>query len=103
MVGRKSARFIVPVALVVTAVGAYLIVTQHLDTRSRPTSTGHLAAKRVGAHGKYARATFYPVQPGENLTSISDKTGVPMSTLEQLNPSIDPNSLQTGQRLRLRQ
>jgi LysM repeat protein len=103
MVGRILARFLASVALVVTAVGAYLIVTQHLDSSSRPTSAAHLATKRVRAHGKYARVTFYTVQPGENLTTISNRTGVPVTTLEQLNPSLDPNSLQTGQKLRLRQ
>ncbi len=56
-----------------------------------------------GPRGKYANATFYTVQPGDNLTTIATKTGVPVLTLEQLNQSLDPNSLQTGQRLRLRQ
>jgi LysM repeat protein len=42
------------------------------------------------------------VQAGDNLGSISAKTGVPVNRLEQLNPLLDPNSLQTGQRLRLR-
>jgi LysM repeat protein len=42
------------------------------------------------------------VQPGDNLTSISTKTGVSVPILEQLNSSLDPNSLQTGQRLRLK-
>jgi LysM repeat protein len=103
MVGRNTARFVAPVALVVIAVGAYLIVTQHLNSSSPASSKGHLVGSRPRARGRYARASSYTVQPGENLTAISSKTGIPVQTLEQLNPSLDPNSLQTGQRLRLRQ
>jgi LysM repeat protein len=54
--------------------------------------TRHVAAKK----------TFYVVQSGDSLTAISVKTGVSVPTLESLNPGVDPNALQTGQRLRLR-
>jgi hypothetical protein len=35
------------------------------------------------------------------MTLISGFTGVPLLTLESLNPSVNPNALQTGQRIRL--
>ena len=101
MVGR-SARYLAPVVLVATAVGASLIVTHHTGGGSRPATTSHLLDRGSRPHGKYARATFYTVKAGDSLTSISVKTGIPVTTLEQLNPSLDPNTLQTGQRLRLR-
>ena len=44
----------------------------------------------------------YEVQSGDTLSSISEKTGVPMSTIEELNPDIDPQALIEGQSLRLR-
>jgi LysM repeat protein len=42
------------------------------------------------------------VQPNDTLTSVSQKTGVPIATLQALNPTINVNSLQTGQSIRLR-
>jgi LysM repeat protein len=39
------------------------------------------------------------VQAGDSLSSISAKTGISVADLESLNPGIDPNALQTGQRL----
>ncbi len=44
----------------------------------------------------------YVVAPGDNLTSIAHKTGLTVGAIQTLNPGIDPNALQTGQRLRLR-
>ncbi len=103
MVARNSARYLAPVALVVTIAGGYLIV--HHNLAKKPPAA---AAQGSGAHskrrhgGKYAKTRFYTVRPSETLTSISDLTGVPLATLEALNPSINPNALQTGQRIRLR-
>lgn len=44
----------------------------------------------------------YEVKAGDTLSSISEKTGVPMSTIEELNPEIDPQALIEGQELKLR-
>jgi LysM repeat protein len=102
MVARKLARYLAPIALAASIAGTYLVVhtgltTKHVTTHS-PAQTNRARAK----HGKFARAKFYVVQPGDNLTSIAHKTGISISTLEVLNPNVDPNSLQTAQRLRLR-
>jgi LysM repeat protein len=45
---------------------------------------------------------FYTVESGDTFGSISAKTGVPISTLERLNPGVSSNSLQVGQRLRVK-
>jgi hypothetical protein len=103
MVARNSARFLAPVALVVTIAGGYLIVHHNLAAKPRPPAA-HGATIHSGRRhgGKFAKARFYTVRPNETLTSISDLTGVSLGTLEALNPSINPNALQTGQRIRLR-
>ena len=105
MVG-KSARFIAPAALAAVALGVYLIVHSTLAT---PTPTiPHSNAvivngRRQVSHGRPG-PKFYIVKPGDTLSAISDKTGASMTSLTTLNPSLasSPNSLQTGQRLRLR-
>lgn len=102
MVGRTPARYLAPAALVAVAVGAVLIVSNNANSSSPSTTASHVLDLRPAGHGRYARASFYTVRPGDNLTSISTKTGISIPRLEQLNPSLDPNSLQMGQRLRLR-
>lgn len=105
MVGR-SARFLAPVALAAVTVGVYLIVHSTLAHHSQPA--GHPNAVIVNGR-RQARHTrrgpkFYVVKPGDTLSAIAAKTGVSMTSLSSLNPVLvaSPNSLQTGQRLRLR-
>lgn len=99
----KSARFLAPIALAAVAVGIYLIVHSGLATHhppTKPTSSQLLA----GPHRHRALRTpkFYTVRSGDTLSQISVRTKVLILRLTELNPSISPNSLQTGQRLRLR-
>ena len=44
----------------------------------------------------------YEVEEGDTLTTISRKTGIPVQTLERLNPDLDPPALQLGQEIKLR-
>jgi LysM repeat protein len=97
---RKPARYLAPVALVVTIVGAYLIV-QH-NTTSHRSPTVARPTRSTAAKGKYAGQKVYTVQPGDILSKIAQKTGIPVTALEALNPNIPPNTLQVGQKVRLR-
>ncbi|MDQ6746352.1 MAG: LysM peptidoglycan-binding domain-containing protein [Actinomycetota bacterium] len=97
---RSRARYLAPIALAAALAGTYLVV--HSGVTARQPNVHHV--RRSGRpHGRFAQRRFYAVQAGENLTSIATKTGIPLGQLETLNPSADPNALQTGQRLRLRQ
>ena len=49
------------------------------------------------------REPYYRVRPGDALAAISERTGVPVNELAELNPSIDPLRLVPGTRLRLRE
>jgi LysM repeat protein len=51
---------------------------------------------------KPPRRMFWTVQTGQSFGSIAAKTGINIITLEQLNPRVNPASLQPGDRLRLR-
>ena len=100
MVRRSRARYLAPIALAAAIAGTYLVVHQALTVKK---TTAHTQpADGVRPHGKFARVRFYRVRPGDNLTSIAGRTGIPLTTLEALNPHVDPNALQRGQRLRLR-
>jgi predicted Zn-dependent protease len=102
---RNLARYLAPVALAATIAGGYLIVHHNLNARSNPAAhatRGSAGRNRSRAKGKYARLRFITVQPGQTLTAISALTGIALGTLESLNPSLNPNALQAGQRIRLR-
>ena len=99
MVARNRARYLAPIALAAALAGTYIVVHAGLSAKHQAHAS---SARRHAARGKYAQARFYVVQQGDSLTSIAAKTGVHVTQLEELNPSIDPNTLQTGRRLRLR-
>lgn len=101
MAVRNPARYLAPVALAAIVAGGYLIVEHHVDAPTRHAST-HRARSGSRPRGKFAKTTFYTVQPNQTLTGIARLTGMSLSRLEALNPQVNPNALQTGQRLRLR-
>jgi LysM repeat protein len=106
MASRSRARYLAPVALIATIAGVFLVVRHDTASHATTTQTHQAEAHRppVGALRGFAAAKIYVVQPGDTLSRIGTKTGVSLSTLESLNPKlVDPNSLQAGQRLRLRQ
>ena len=45
---------------------------------------------------------FWTVRSGDSFGSIAAKTGINLTTLEQLNPRLEPATLQPGDRVRLR-
>ena len=101
----KSARFLAPIALVAVAVGTYLIVHGGLATHHTPTTQSSTVPNgpRTGrAHRQRRTQKYYVVKQGDTLSGISVKTHVSILRLTNLNPGMSPNSLQTGQRLRLR-
>jgi LysM repeat protein len=104
---RKPARFLAPIALAATITVTYLVVHKGLTPKTKTTTTTHVtspnrpAIKPRGRRGGRP-ARVYVVRAGDSLSTIAAKTGVPLATLEALNPKVNPSALQTGQRLRLR-
>ena len=103
---RNPARYIVPLALAASVTATYLIVhhalvNKHSSTTSATVLTTSTVARRHDGSGS-PKAKFYVVKSGDSLSAIAAKTGVSMSTIEQLNPNLNPNALQPSQRLRLR-
>jgi LysM repeat protein len=102
MVSRNPGRYLAPIALTAVIVAIVLVVQGGLGTTNHhapaPRAAQHAAASRHTTPAK----TSYVIQAGDSLSVISVKTGIPVPTLESLNPGVSPNALQTGQRLRLR-
>jgi LysM repeat protein len=106
MVGwRNPARYLAPLAIVAVAAAAYVIIHSTLVHKHKPAPIPVVQTTTTsGATGlKLApRKKFYVVQPNDTLSKIAAKTGVSLTTIEKLNPSVNPDALHPSQRLRLR-
>lgn len=106
MVARNRARYLAPIALVATIAATYLVVHAALNVGASTTTTTANSrshrARHTNTAPKVTTASFYIVKSGDTLGAISGKTHVPVPKLESLNSGVNPNALQTGQRLRLR-
>lgn len=107
MAAAKVARWLAPLAIAAVIAAIYLVAHRTLDKSHRPaqsatsTATHRITVPHTGS-AAHKRPAFYVIKPGDNLSSIALKTHVSLSTLERLNPNVNPAALQTGQRLRLR-
>jgi LysM repeat protein len=109
MAARSPARFLAPLALL-GFVLALLLIFSHSSSDSG--STGNEARSNQGqpASSPAAKTTqrkskgprFYTIKAGDTPTAIAERTGVALTTIEQLNPDLDPQTLSPGQRIKLR-
>ncbi len=98
-----TSRWLAPTALILAALVTGLIVLGSGSSGSGSVSgSGAAPAPAATVNTKTTGAAFYTVRSGDTLTAISIDTGVPMATLQQLNPELDSQALQPGDRLRLR-
>lgn len=97
---RNPARLAAPLALVAAAIGVVIVVQA---SRSGSTSTATTTRTVATQPVRRVRAgpRVYVVRPGDTLTVIAQRTGVSLETIQRLNPAVDPQALQTGQRLKL--
>lgn len=101
----SRARLLAPAALAIGAILLLLILfssgggsgskggssgTSRGGSRSTSTSSGRLPQR------------IYIIKPGDSLSIIGTKTGIPVAKLQALNPEIDPQALISGQKIKLR-
>jgi len=112
---RGAARYLAPAAFLLAVTIAVLLIRSGLNggssgtttttttgrkTVTQPTTTA--AATHTTGKTTAGTAQYYTVQAGDTFGSISAKTGVSITQLEQLNPGVSSNSLRVGQRLRVK-
>ena len=112
---RSPLRFLAPVALVAFGIALLLIVSQSNggDGEGAPSASEQEKAKDLGTSGRKAKkrrgedgalpTRTYTVKEGDTLGSISEKTGIPVDKLQELNPQLDPQQMTTGQKVKLRE
>jgi LysM repeat protein len=111
-----SLRLLAPVSLGLFAVIFLIVVVASLggdsgSKRETPVRESGRSAQRsertrtTGTTGPTLAGNqkVYVVKSGDTLSKIAAKTGVEIEELLVLNPSIDPQGLVTGQRIKLRE
>src|SRR5215208_2100638 len=113
---KSPARFLAPLALIAVLVVFLAIVTASggdgdsgsttSDSQTTPAAKSTTTTKKsTSAKSKKKRKAekeTYRVQVGDTLGGIADKTGVPLERIEELNPDVDPHTLNAGQEIRLK-
>jgi LysM repeat protein len=103
---RSPARWLAPLALITCAVAVYVVVDHTLrdngssqpgQSTQRATPTKPTSGTATGSK----RRRSYTVKSGDTLSAISIKTGVPLQTIQRLNPKLDAQTLHAGQKVRL--
>jgi LysM repeat protein len=102
---RSTARLLAPLALVLAAVAILLVI--QASTGSSNDSKGDTAKTTSTPEPtqttKQRVRPSYTVKLNDNLGLISEKTGVSVARLEELNPELDPQNLIVGQKIKLRE
>ena len=102
-----------PIALVAFGLAALIILataggSEH-KASSGPTKAeqrdlriSRERARKRRAASVVVRRGVYVVRTGDTLGAIAQRTGVTVERLQELNPTLDPQALTSGQRIKLR-
>ena len=114
MRGREWQRYAGPAAFLLAATIAILLIRSGLQAGGRPAQTSvtvptvprsrvvTTTAPTTTAKAKRTAARFWTVQAGDTFGVVSTKSGVPVATIQRLNPKAKSTSLFIGEKLRLR-
>lgn len=108
-------RFAAPAAFLLAATVAVLLIRSglHAGQTAQPTATviptaPHKRVATATTKKKQPKKTpagterFWTVQAGDTFGTISAKTGVPVATIQELNPNVQSTALFIGEKLRIR-
>jgi LysM repeat protein len=113
MAHHSPARWLAPSALVAAALTLVVVLATSTGSEQESASSSPPAEETTTTQRRPettpARTSTreagtpetYTVQSGDILSTIAEKTGVPVERLRELNPDLDANSMTVGQELRL--
>jgi LysM repeat protein len=116
---RSPANLLAPIALVVFGIAVLIVLSNGGGSGGGASNSSNTAAEKrdLGASGSQRKprrkqsttttkttptGDVYVVKQGDTLAGIAETTGVPVATLQELNPGLDQFSLVAGQRIKLR-
>ncbi|HYI99431.1 MAG TPA: LysM domain-containing protein [Thermoleophilaceae bacterium] len=106
---RSSARLLALLALMACGLAVVVVVATSLgsgggsDGEQTSAQTADQAGDATETAPQRRPRANYTVKPGDTLGGIAEKTGVPIETLQLLNPELDPQALISGQKIKLRE
>jgi LysM repeat protein len=110
--GQSPLRVLAPASLVVFTIVLLIVIVASVSGGDDGKSSGEPVSTRSSnqgqTRGERTRGTtgtrhrrFYVVKPGDNLAIIAEETGVSLERLRELNQTLDPQGLVSGQRVKL--
>jgi membrane-bound lytic murein transglycosylase D len=79
------------------------LYTNENKSVNKSKETKKLSKKEKSTKNKKAKSQkSYTIQKNDNLQTISEKTGVPVSTIKKLNKNINSQTLKIGQKIKLK-
>lgn len=106
---RSPARLLAPISLVVFVLALLIVIaTSGTDDSGDNGSGRSQQIEQISTTGEttttpQTSGRFYTVKTGDTLAAIAEQVGVPVTTLQELNPALDPQALVSGQKIRIRE
>lgn len=107
---RSPARLLAPAALILFAIVLVIVLNPSgLGEGGEETGKSPAVAPRTQSTtterppSQPPQKAVYVVESGDTLGSIAAETDVPVETIQELNPEIDPQTLVAGQEIKLRE
>ena len=109
MTTRSFGRYFLPLALVAVLIATVVVVSSTTGgggngdkgSSSELSPEQQRKRERRKERRRELRERGYVVRQGDSLEAISERTGVSREQLIELNPDLDPQALQPGQRIKL--
>lgn len=109
---RSPARLLAPISLVAFVLVLLIVIASSGTDDSSDSGNGN-GSQQIEQSSTTGQTTttaepevsgkFYTVKTGDTLAAISERVGVPVTTLQELNPALDPQALVSGQKIRIRE
>jgi LysM repeat protein len=98
------ARALAVLALIGGFILLIAIFSAAMNGGSSTDSSKGTTSGKVGRHSAASKSApkAYVIKNGDTLIAIAHQTGVPVATIERLNPDVDPQILISGEKLKLR-
>lgn len=115
---RSPVRLLAPIALLAFVFALFVVLTgSDVEETTQPSGSREAEEADLGETTSPTETAtqpdeesegglpdeFYVVKAGDTLAAIAQSVGVPVETLQELNPDLDPQALVSGQRIRLRE
>ena len=98
--GRLAARVLAPLAIVACLVAVAAVISA--NTSSSEEEGSKRAPRTQQVDRKKDLPEEYVVEPGDTVSGIAEETGVSVDALLRLNPDLDPQTLNSGETIKLR-